>query len=184
MNMLFEKEKYYHLYNRTNNNELLFRDDDNYTFFLQKYHTHLSPFVATIAYCLMPTHFHFLIRCETDGPYVLSKNIAILLRSYTRAINKRYNRHGNLFQQNTKCKEITDESYLLTLVHYIHQNPIRARISMKLDDWRFSSYKDIVETSREWYGGKDFVLQYFQSVDDFVFSSKNIIDTVKREFWV
>jgi hypothetical protein len=55
---------------------------------------------------------------------------------------------------------------------------------MKLDDWRFSSYKDIVETSREWYGGKDFVLQYFQSVDDFVFSSKNIIDTVKREFWV
>lgn len=182
--MLFEKEKYYHLYNRSNNNELLFRDDDNYTFFLQKYHTHVSPFVTTIAYCLMPTHFHFLIRCDTDDSLSVSKNIAIVLRSFTRAINKRYKRHGNLFQQNTKYKEITDVSYLVTLVHYIHQNPIRARISLNLDDWKFSSYVDIISPSREWYCGKDFILQYFQSVDDFILSSNKIVDTVKREFWI
>ena len=124
--MQFEKGGFYHLYNRTNNKELLFPLRENYHYFLQKFKTHLRPHCAVFAYCLMPTHFHFLARVETDNSLLISKQIGVLLRSYTRAINKRSARHGNLFQQNTKAKLIDDESYLLTLMNYIHQNPRRA----------------------------------------------------------
>lgn len=94
----------------------------------------------------MPTHFHFLIRSEIDDSLLISKSIAVILRSYTRAINKRFNKTGNLFQYNTKAKEITDEQYLITLINYIHQNPLRAKLANRLEEWNHSSYHHILSS--------------------------------------
>ncbi len=145
--MIFENGKYYHVYNRTNNKELLFRDEENYSFFLAKTEKHLISLVSIISYCLMPTHFHILLRCETETSADLSNAFAVVLRSYTRAINKRFGRTGSLFQQNTKAKEITDERYLLTLISYIHQNPLRAHLVSTLNEWKYSSYRQIAGDS-------------------------------------
>ena len=196
--MTFEKGKYYHLYNRTNNQELLFHDDDNYQFFLSKFQHHLSTSLSVIAYCLMPTHFHFLIRIESDDSLLISKNIAVLLRSYTRAINKRFNRNGNLFQQNTKAKKIADENYLLTLISYIHQNPLRVKKCDRLKDWKYSSYQDLItihaitqsnisDAMTRSHGitiDQKFYEQYFKTTLDFKKYSEEMVVSVKKDFWV
>jgi REP element-mobilizing transposase RayT len=182
--MQFEKGAFYHLYNRTNNNEPLFPLAENYFYFLQKFELHLIPHCAVVAYCLMPTHFHFLIRVKTNDPLLISKQIAILLRSYTRAINKRFFRHGNLFQQNTKAKHIDNESYLLTLMNYIHQNPIRARLSRKPVDWEYSSYRDYAGIRNGILTNKSLMAHYFDSSEKFVRYSEDIVEFVKKEYWV
>ena len=60
-----EPENYYHIYNRANGSEKLFLNEGNYLYFLQKYNFYISPIADTFAYCLMPNHFHFLVRVKT-----------------------------------------------------------------------------------------------------------------------
>lgn len=70
------------------------------------------------------------------------------MRSYTRAINIQENSHGSLFQQKTKAKEFIDKSnnntmsYALICAHYIHQNPLKSKLVVNLEEWKFSSYLD------------------------------------------
>lgn len=63
--MYLESDKYYHIYNHANGFENVFRCNENYLFFIQKYRFHLLPFIDTYAYCLMPNHFHLLIRVKS-----------------------------------------------------------------------------------------------------------------------
>lgn len=68
----------------------------------------------------------------------------MLLSSYTQAINKQNKTSGSLFQQNTKAKAIIKGSNLYDLLcfHYIHQNPMKAKLVDKMEDWAYSSFKD------------------------------------------
>jgi putative transposase len=113
-----------------------------------------------LAYCLMPNHFHFLVYTkenlnessdvfESSGDYSfrISKQIAILLRSYTRAINIQEERTGSLFQQKTKAKCLNDlnnsrNNYIKTCFFYIHQNPFTAGLVSRLEDWKYSSLQE------------------------------------------
>jgi REP element-mobilizing transposase RayT len=174
-----ELGKYYHLYNRSNNEEIVFRADENYVYFLKKYRSYLQNFVNTIAYCLMPTHFHFVVRVTTTDESALQKSIGLLLSSYTKAINKRYHRHGGLFQPHTKAKEILDKRYLLTVISYIHQNPIRAKKAVKLEGWPYSSYCDIVGMRSGTLPDKDFYRKYFKSEVEFKKYSEKIVAGIK-----
>ncbi len=117
----------------------------------------------------MPTHFHFLVRVSSniDVPHLkgvahlsqaISKQIQTLLSSYTKAINKRYNRHGSLFQQNTKAKQVASDSYLITLLIYIHQNPIRSGLVKKAEDWLYSSYQDYIDLRNDTLPSKELIL--------------------------
>ncbi len=182
--MQFEKSKYYHLYNRSNNNELVFLTEQNYPFFLKKFKKHLHPHCTVIAYCLMPTHFHFLIRVETERSEALSKGVAVLLRSYAYAINLKYSRHGNLFQQNTKAKPVDNESYLLTLISYIHQNPLRAKLVNNISDWKYSSYLDLIGKRNGTLPDKNFLKQYFKTPMEFESYSREIVQSIDKKYWV
>ncbi len=177
--MNFELGKHYHLYNRSNNEELVFRTDENYTYFLSKYRSYLQTFVATIAYCLMPTHFHFVVKVTTSNERGLQKSIGLLLSSYTKSINKRYNRHGGLFQPHTKAKEICDDCYLLTVVSYVHQNPICAKKAVTLGGWPYSSYRDIAGMRSGTLPDKDFYKNYFKSDEEFKKYSEEIVRSIK-----
>ena len=106
--MQFEGSKIYHVYNRGNNQQPIFFGCEHYLFFLRKVRKHVLPHSDLLSYCLMPNHFHFLIVVKTsvvpypsdgsepsDGyayacanPLALNHGIAVLLRSYTQAINK------------------------------------------------------------------------------------------------
>ena len=180
--MRFEKGAFYHIYNRSNNNEALFPLRENYRYFFQKCETYLRPYCAVLAYCLMPTHFHFLVRIETDDSRLMSNQFAILLRSYTRAINKRFARHGNLFQQNTKAKRVDDESYLLLLMNYIHQNPVRAGLVNRPANWEFSSYRDHARIRNGTIVDRTLMTHYFQSPEAFVQFSLGISESAGGSF--
>jgi putative transposase len=196
--MEFETGKYYHFYNRSNNEELLFKSEENYDYFLKKYSDYFGKLFSTLAYCLMPTHFHFLIKVKemSEIPkmsdtfkvsYIstsIEKNIGILLSSYTKAINKRYKRHGSLFQLHSKAKEIEDEQYLLTLISYIHQNPVRSRLVTKAEEWKYSSYQDLIGSRNGELPDREFFRQYFKTNEERKKYSEEIVSKVKKEYWV
>ena len=157
--MHFEPREFYHVYNRGNNRQPIFFNERNYLFFLKKVKKQLLPFSEIIAYCLMPNHFHFLLRPNDNGlkerntfggkpMQELAYRIGILLSSYSQAINKQNNTTGSLFQQKTKAKILYEVnnggriSYFEQCFHYIHQNPLVARMVKNLPDWPYSSYPD------------------------------------------
>ncbi len=105
----------------------------------------------------MPNHFHLLIQptekgCfQKEGQVVpvqsLTSKIATLQSSYTRAIQKQQGIKGSLFQQKTKAKQLEQDASLeknrvAICLHYIHQNPLKAGLVNRLEDWDYSSYKD------------------------------------------
>jgi len=155
--MHFEPNKTYHIYNRSN--ETVFFDHRNY-FFLNKVNKLIVPYSHILSWCLMPNHFHFLIVAKYEGckltnekhrpnTQTLSKNIGTLLSSYTKAINKGNKRTGKLFAHNTQAKCLNDEfnndHFLQNCFHYIHQNPLSAKLCSNIKDWQFSSFLDYAE---------------------------------------
>jgi len=137
----------YHVYNQGNNRQKIFFKDENYLFFLRKIRTYWLPFADILCYCLMPNHFHFLAYTKPDFNHEKYLNdLRIMLSSYTRAINKQESRTGSLFRQNTKTKNIShssnEQAYGLYCYLYIHQNPLRAMLVERSEDWLYSSYRD------------------------------------------
>lgn len=176
--MKFEEGKYYDLYNRSVNNELLFKEEMNYYFFLKKYAAYTEDVVNTFAYCLMPTHFHLFVQIrQNDNSTAVEQAFKNLFISYSKAINQAFNRHGSLFQNKYKKKEVADSSYFSQIIAYIHFNPVRAGLCSSPETWSFSSYKSILSSQHtllkrdevlEWFGGRSqFVSfhQYFQPTE-------------------
>ena len=173
--MELESNKYYHLYNRSNNHELLFRNRANYIYFLEKYSKYISTFVDTLAYCLMPDHFHFSVFVKSEDPVLIKKSIGLLLSSYSKAINKSYSRVGSLFQQHTKTKLLVEDKYLLTVISYIHQNPLRKNLVGSIEEWEFSSYRDYVGLRDGTLVNQTFVMDRINSIEAFkLFSSSKV----------
>src|SRR6266540_3209886 len=154
--MEFCKKELYHIYNRGNHKQRIFFNNDNYIYFLKKIRKFIKPHCEILNYCLMPNHFHLLIyadertvmnkRIGTQEKNVLSEGVRNLLHTYTKGINQQNNLCGSLFQQNTKAKNVSDFNYKRICFHYIHQNPLKAKLVSKMEDWRFSSFPDFIGT--------------------------------------
>jgi putative transposase len=162
--MHFDPNHVYHVYNRGNNKTRIFFNNRNYLFLLRKIRKEWLSFCEIFSYCLMPNHFHFMLLANARGcenlpvgnlpshMQKLSKSIGKTLSSYTRATNKQNNTTGNLFQQGTKSKCLTDiqieiepfhrTDYLVNCFHYIHLNPLKAGLVSDLRDWPYSSWPD------------------------------------------
>jgi REP element-mobilizing transposase RayT len=174
---------YYHIYNSSNNTEAVFRSRDNYGFFLTKYRHHCAPYLNTLAYCLMPTHFHLLVYVHSTDTDAARKQFGIVLSSYTQAFNKRYKRHGSLFQAGTKAKVVRDSTYLATLAAYIHNNPVRSRLVARPEEWEFSSYQEYCGLRKGTLPDTALILSSFQGVEEFRVFSEGIV-AVERAVWV
>ena len=204
--MIFKKGYLYHIYNQGNNRQNIFYNRENYLFFLKKIKIYILPYADVLAWCLMPNHFHLMVRVnriitQSEGfikkkeiafrdtqsqdkslfIHRMAKNrseyshpmntksrtfntsIAIMLRSFTRAINKQENWTGSLFRKETKAECINcfkgvkpsfiqsgisitnlleEKQYPQVCFNYIHQNPVKANFVENAADWEFSSAKD------------------------------------------
>ena len=147
--MQFHPDEFYHIYNRGNNKQQIFFNEDNYIFFLSKVRHYILPHCEILNYTLMPNHFHLLIYTKNilyfnDSQHPLVRGIASMLSSYTQAINRQQKTTGSLFQQKTKAKCLSQGSaeYCLACFHYIHQNAWKAGLVDRMEDWKFSSFKD------------------------------------------
>ncbi len=171
---------YYHIYNRTNNNELAFKSETNYIYFLKKYRLYFDSLMTTVAYCLMPTHFHFLVFIDSNDTQRIKRKIGDLLSSYTKAINKRYKRHGSLFQSHTKASLIKDEKYLLVATVYIHWNPVHSSLVRNPEEWLYSSYRDYIGMRKGTLPNTKIILSKFSTLQEFIeFSQRQV---PKKEF--
>ncbi|MBM3150826.1 MAG: transposase [Chloroflexi bacterium] len=135
----FLPNQYYHIYNRGVNREPIFRADRNYYFLLQRFKENLPDNqVSAIAYCLMPNHYHFLLR--QDGEIPISALMQAVFNSYTKAFNKAYARSGTLFEGPFRAVGVDTYEYLLHLCRYIHRNPLEAGLVNHPANWVFSNY--------------------------------------------
>jgi putative transposase len=171
---------YYHIYNRSNNSETVFKSPENYVFFLSKYRKYLERSLDTIAYCLMPNHFHFLVFVRSEEIAGIKNAFGLLQSSYTKAINRRYHRNGSLFQQHAKAKLIDRDESLLTLIAYIHQNPIRRGLAEKLADWEYSSYREYLGLCKSTFVSKSYIQEYFSSIEDFKEFSEEMVASTEE----
>ncbi|MBD2256694.1 transposase [Pseudanabaena sp. FACHB-2040] len=134
---------HYHLYNRGNNRQNIFFERENYLYFLQQFRRYLvEDTLDVLAYCLMPNHYHFLVRLRSQ---TLSQQMQAFSLSYTKAINRRYGRCGSLFQGRFRSIHVNCDRYLLYLSRYIHLNPVAAGFVEAPEAWEFSSYREYVE---------------------------------------
>ncbi|MDP2886695.1 MAG: transposase [Ignavibacteria bacterium] len=135
----FEKGEYYHVYNRGCNKEDIFRDKENYVYLLRLMEKGLETYDATLAaYCLMPNHYHLLLRQDSETP--ISEFIQDIFNRYVKGFNAWCGRSGTLFEERFKAKHIDNEDYLMHLCRYIHLNPLRAGLVKSIEDWGFSDY--------------------------------------------
>jgi putative transposase len=197
---MLEPGLYYHIYNRANGSENLFRTDENYYFFLKKYAEYINPIAETYAYCLMPNHFHFLIRVRdvetllllpTFGKFKtfqklneeenlkfnrhISKQFSNLFSSYTQSYNKVYNRKGSLFIPNFKKKHINNDHYFTKAIHYIHANPVHHKFCKDIHDWKHSSFHSLLSTKpTQLY--RDEVIKWFGNIQNFTAFHQQPID--------
>lgn len=139
----FQPCHFYHIYNRGAHRELIFKEPENYRFVLQRMAEYARSLqISLIAYCLMPTHFHYLVLQLGDAPAGLFPQR--VYNSYTKAFNRRYGHSGTLFEGNYKVIEVDSERYLMQLCRYIHANPVKDGLVARPEDWPYSNYQEWV----------------------------------------
>lgn len=148
----------YHVYNRGNNRENIFIEEKNYFYFMQLYEKYIPRVADTFAYCLLGNHFHFIVRIREEYDFrsledwqphpTPSQAFSNLFSTYTKAVNKAYQRTGSLFEKPFKRKVVDNENYFTNLVLYIHRNPEFHGFVDDFRDWPFSSYKAILSTEQ------------------------------------
>ncbi|GGG50153.1 hypothetical protein [Epilithonimonas arachidiradicis] len=185
---ILEFGQYYHIYNRGNNRDAIFFEEDNYRYFLKLLLKYISPIANVYCYCLLKNHFHLLIRIKSESEIDASdfkfstieestsinpsKQFSHLFNAYTQAINKRYNRTGSLLEKPFERKKIIEENYLKQVILYIHNNPVKHGITKKANQYNWSSYNSILSTKSSKLSRKE-VLDYFEDESNFIFSHNN-----------
>ena len=148
---------YYHIFNRGNRKQDIFLDKSDYLKYLEKLREYKKKHnISIICYCLMPNHFHLLLRQDGDIP--IYKFMHALHTSYSMNFNWKYKKVGHLFQGKYKQKEVNKDEYLLQLSSYIHLNPVVDDLVEKLEDYQWSSYLDYIGLRDGTLCDKDLIL--------------------------
>jgi putative transposase len=87
-------------------------------------------------YCLMSNHVHLLVQEKED---TISRIMSRIGTSYAKCFNQKYNRTGHLFQGRYGSECIEDDQYLLTVIRYIHNNPVKAGLVKEAEAYKWSS---------------------------------------------
>lgn len=136
----------YHIMLRGANRQEIFHDDEDCLSFLDvllKYK--LKTEVKVYGWCFMNNHVHLLLREGTEDISTTMKRIGVCFVQY---YNWKYETSGHLFQDRFRSEIIEHRQYLLNVIRYIHQNPLKAGIVKQVDDWTWSS-------CRQYYGSHD-----------------------------
>ena len=132
----------YHIMLRGINQQQIFEDEEDGFRFLETLSKYKEPCGYEIyAYCLMGNHIHILLKEGKENLTLVLKRIA---GSYVYWYNWKYRRCGHLFQDRFKSEPVEDDAYFLTVLRYIHQNPIKAGICKNIDGYKFSSYNEYI----------------------------------------
>jgi REP element-mobilizing transposase RayT len=154
---------YYHFYNRGAHRASIFKKHDNYIFVIRKIKEYSRQFnFVIIAYCLMPNHYHILMRQAGD---VLARLLPQrVFNSYVKAYNQAFDHSGTLFEGPYKVDMIERESHLRHLCRYIHANPVKDGLVQHPADWQYSNYLEWMEQRAGALVDREFIQAYFGDV--------------------
>jgi REP element-mobilizing transposase RayT len=180
----------YHVYNRANGGEKLFLKETNYRYFLRKFKEYIHPIAEVYSYCLMPNHFHVLLKIRPENELeeffkiawaeksLTSQNFTLerkvtqqfsnFFNAYTKAFNKFHHRLGNLFISSYRRIQIKDEKQFVNTVKYIHHNPVNARLVRKPENWTYSSYNAYIQPSKTLVE-KEVVINHYGDMNNFMY---------------
>ncbi|TPV31880.1 transposase [Paucihalobacter ruber] len=163
-------DAYFHIYNCGNNKENLFIEEDNYIYFLSLIKKHLLNSMD-----LIKNHFHLIVKTKPDtSDNNLSRSFSNLFNAYAKAINKRYHRSGSLFKDQFSRIKIEDETYLQSIIIYVHTNPTHHGFTTDFRTYKYSSYHSMT-SKKPTELDREFVLSLFDDRKNFEFvhQSKN-----------
>lgn len=139
----------YHVMLRGINKQTIFEDDEDYSLFRGLlYHMvyykdeqgkQQEPRCIFYAYCIMSNHVHLLLRESAENLSTVIQRISV---AYALYYNNKYQRAGHLFQNRFKSEPVNDRGYFVTLLRYIHQNPVAAGIANSVNDYEWSSWSE------------------------------------------
>ncbi len=190
----FLPDQYYHFYNRGNNRQAVFFERDNYLYFLRGLKKYLREYVEILVYCLMPTHYHILVRIRQTSEVLktseVSKAVSLAMQkfgiSYTKAINKRFDRVGALFQGQFQGKPVQNYNHLLNLCVYIHANPVKDGLVFLPEEWEFSNYLEWMNLRNGTLVNREFIEDNFGTPDEYkklvmeYVKTRNLPDDVRK----
>lgn len=190
----YEEGGYYHVYNRGVEKREIFLDEEDYHTFIGYLKTYLTPIdlrgltlkdeagrtvspsrklnnyaeeIQLIAYCLMPNHFHLMLRQATEKG--MAKFIQSILTKYVRYFNKKYSRVGGLFQGVYKTVHIKSEEQFTYLTKYIHRNPLPDNPTRShlegLREYKYSSYGNYLGLFKQSWVKTEEILSYFSKTN-------------------
>lgn len=201
-NTALQPGQIFHIYNHAVGKENLFECDADYIYFLNKMKEYLLPVSDIISYCLMPNHYHLILRFkETEiikniynnriknkftieqsteqNEIFLSKQLSQVASNFFNTYAKHYNfvkdRTGTLFKRTFRRKEIDDLDYLKTLICYIHQNPVASGFAQHLSEWKYSSHKAIL-SSLPTSISREFVINLFDDIENYKYCHAKIAE--------
>lgn len=179
----FDNFGVYHIFNRGVNKQQVFNLDRDYERFLETltYYQHQGPkprfsnhqffkikdfsnnpkIIEIICYCLMPNHFHLLIRQLEDGG--ISEFMRKIGNSYTKYHNVKHRRNGPLFQGEFKAVAIESDEQLLHVSRYIHLNPFVADLTKILESYKYSSYPGYLGLNQDTLSSPKMILDFFKN---------------------
>ena len=145
----------YHVMMRGINHQMIFEDAEDNQYFIGCLErmgfindvdgTPLAQGCTYYAYCLMGNHFHLLIREREE---TIDQTLKRIADAYAYYFNRKYQRSGHLFKERFRSEAVEDMDYFTTLLCYIHQNPVKAKIVENVADYQYSSWR---EYSDEYY---------------------------------
>lgn len=172
------ESKIYHVMIRGNEKKNIFLEDEDKKRFIEIVNEKNEKRKFVIyAYCLMDNHVHFLIN---EGADVIGRIMQRINISYAYYFNKKYNRIGHLFQDRFKSEGIENDAYLLSVVRYIHNNPVKAGMVKNIEEYKWSSYRNYIAIrSPNSLIDKSFILKIFS--EDIEKAIGLFIDYSKRQ---
>ena len=183
----YVNDHFYHIYNRGSEKRPIFENQRDYQRFLKtlRYYQIEGPkprfsrfpsplvnkldeskqIVEIIAYCLMPNHFHLLIKQLKDGG--ITEFVGKLSNSYTKYYNTKNNRVGHLFQGEFKAVIIESDEQLTHVSRYLHLNPYVACLTKEVDQYKWTSYREYIDQGFPGLCSKEEVLSHFKGPQDY-----------------
>lgn len=170
----------YHVMLRGNNkNEIFLKYADYEKFINIVENVQEKSLFNVYAYCLMNNHVHLLLKTNNEEIGDSMKRIAI---SYAQYHNRKYGKTGHLFQNRFKSEPINDDKYLLTVVRYIHQNPLKAKLVTSVEYYKWSSFSEYTN-KKPLLIDRSFILDYFKDIDDFIRFNKEFSEDECLEYY-
>jgi len=180
--------QFYHIYNRGINSCAIFREEENYRYFLWLYEKHVAPVVETYAWALLPTHFHFLVQVVPDltglpdlsGLKPAHQHLSNFFNAYSKSINKRVNRHGSLFERPFKRKPISSDNHMMNTLIYIHNNPVHHGYCRHPSEYGWSSYNNYF-TENQHPKLIEFQQQFFEDRENFEYLHEHALKKLEED---